>query len=605
MPKIPTYVSTSSMTTATPSVKTNVQDLNVNQTPASALQPVSNFVRDSYIKEKITEANNQSYKAINNFYEDQLDPQGNVAQKGWLTIQSEAKQKSNPTEASEYYDLETEKLYNYHKNNKLKNLNNFEKKAIDAKFYATSGLLKTKAIEEARLNLITENKEVDDDTFVKQSLLLQQLGPMYLSSFKKIMEERINANPDYDDGIKKQLIKGYNQKGAEFLATSMANNQPNNFKLSLKQGIFDDVPAGELLKLDGVANEKIKEQKFNILLKPLDIPFDADPRDFTLANEEIKNKTFGGNKELQKIFQTLLPQEKIEFEKEYQKKAKAIRSDRNMAILTQREVVKVETAIESKGIFDNMEKNKATYNKDLERIFGVNTDAVEQFNVVNQKVADGSANKLSNFDKNDDIVKLIINDKINTITDKFLLTGETGEAKSILERVGQDVNIADVKYLNNLLGISNEPNFKQNHTEFFKFIDNFKDQVAGSVALQPLDPDKDARLNKFKYVMYNRYIDGLEKGINSDELLKATKGNKNFIGYDFYTFLPDVNDVFKGILNEVKKSINNTSINKYGEEILYEDDTPEIPIMSLKKSKEKELGRKLTIKEFKELIKEK
>ena len=183
MPKIPTYVSTSSMTTATPSVKTNVQDLNVNQTPASALQPVSNFVRDSYIKEKITEANNQSYKAINNFYEDQLDPQGNVAQKGWLTIQSEAKQKSNPTEASEYYDLETEKLYNYHKNNKLKNLNNFEKKAIDAKFYATSGLLKTKAIEEARLNLITENKEVDDDTFVKQSLLLQQLGPMYLSSF--------------------------------------------------------------------------------------------------------------------------------------------------------------------------------------------------------------------------------------------------------------------------------------------------------------------------------------------------------------------------------------------------------------------------------------
>jgi hypothetical protein len=105
--------------------------------------------------------------------------------------------------------------------------------------------------------------------------------------------------------------------------------------------------------------------------------------------------------------------------------------------------------------------------------------------------------------------------------------------------------------------------------------------------------------------MYNRYIDGLEKGINSDELLKATKGNKNFIGYDFYTFLPNVNDVFKGILNEVKKNINNTSINKYGEKILYEDDTPEIPLMSLKKSKEKELGRKLTIKEFRELIKEK
>ena len=594
MPKIPTYTSTSSMTTATPSVATDVPNLNVNNTPAGALQPISNFVRDSYIQEKTTEANNRSYKAINSFYEDQLDEQGNVSQKGWLTIQSETKQKSNPTEASQYYDTEVEKLYNYHKNNKLKNLNNFEKKAIDAKFYATSGLLKTKAIEEARLNLIVENKEVDDDTFVKESLLLQQLGPMYLPTFKDNMERRINANKDYDDGVKKQLIKAYKQKGSEFLATSMANNQPNNFKLSLKEGVFDDVPAGELLKLDGVANEKIKEQKFNILLKPLDIPFDADPRDFTIANEEIKNKTFGGNKELQKIFETLPPQQKIEFEKAYQTKAKAVRADRNMAILTQREVAKIETAIESKKIFDEMEKNKPSYQKDLERIFGVNTVAIEQFTTMNEKVADGSANKLSNFEKNDDIIKLIINDKVNTITDKFLLTGETGEGKSILDRIGQDVNLADVKYLNNLLGISNETNFKENHTEFFKFIDNFKDQVAGSVALQFLDPDKDARLNKFKYVMYNRYIDGLQKGINSDELLKATKGNKNFIGYDFYTFLPDVNDVFKGILNEVKKNIND----------LPQDDTPEIPLESLKKEKEKELGRKLTIKEFRELIKE-
>ena len=589
MPKIPTYISKSSITTATPSVKTNLPDLNVNNTPAGALQPISNFIRDSYIEEKKTEANNRSYKAINSFYEDQFDSQGNVAQKGWLTISSEAKQKTNPTEASEYYDAEVDKLYNYHKNNKLKNLNNFEKKAIDAKFYATSGLLKTKAIEEARLNLIVENKEVDDDTFVKESLLLQQLGPMYLSSFQDNMERRIQANPDYDDGVKKQLIKAYKQKGAEFLATSMATNQPNNFKAALKKGVFDDVPAGELLKLDGVANEQIKEQKFNILLKPLDIPFDANPRDFTLANEEIKNKTFGGNQELQNIFKTLNPQEKIEFEKEYQKKAKGIRSDRNMAILTQREVARVETAIESKKIFDELEKNNPTYQENLKRIFGVNTSAVEQFTLMNEKVADGSANKLSNFEKNDDIIKLIINDKVNTITDKFLLTGETGEGKSILERIGSETTINDVKYLNNLLEISTQPEFKENHTAFFKFIDNFKDQVAGSVALQPLDKSKDARLNQFKYTMYNRYILGLEAGLPSDQLLKATKGNKNFIGYDFYTFLPNANDVFKSIRDEMQK---NTKV------VIEEG-------LTLREQKEQELGRKLTIQEFRELTKEK
>ena len=95
----------------------------------------------------------------------------------------------------------------------------------------------------------------------------------------------------------------------------MANNLPNNTKLPLKEGVFDDVPAGELLKLDGVANETIKEQKFNILLKPLDIPFDADPRDFTIANEEINYYTSDGNIDLQKIIETLPPQQKIEFEK--------------------------------------------------------------------------------------------------------------------------------------------------------------------------------------------------------------------------------------------------------------------------------------------------
>ena len=167
MPKLPTYQSTGSITTATPSIKSDIK-LNVNQTPASALQPVSDFVKNSYIQEKTTEANNKSYKAINDFYEDQFDTQGNVTQKGWLTISSEAKQKNNPTEASEYYDTEVDKLYQYHKNNKFKNLNNFEKKAINAKFSATSGLLKREAIKESRINLIKENQKITDDTFLQK-----------------------------------------------------------------------------------------------------------------------------------------------------------------------------------------------------------------------------------------------------------------------------------------------------------------------------------------------------------------------------------------------------------------------------------------------------
>ena len=584
MPKIPTYTSKGSMTTATPSVESNIK-LNVNQTPASALQPVSNFIRDSYIQEKTTEANNKSYQLLNDFYEDQKDEQGKVVQKGWLTISSEAKGKSNPTEASDYYESEVNKLYNYHKINKHKSLNNFEKKAIDRKFYATSGLLKSKVLEKARLNLIKENQEVDDDYFVKESLLLKELGPMYIEQFKKNQINRINSNPDYDDGVKKQLIKTYSSKGVEFLATSMANNNPIQFKEQRKQGAFDDVDAATILKLEGVATEQIKKQKFNTLLSGLDVPFDADPRDFVIANEEIKNRTFGGNEDLQNLFKSLSPQERIQFNKEYQTKAKAIKSDRSIQILTANQIGKIEAAKNTNEIFNNFAKDQGTYSETLKRLFPNNQPAVEQLVTFNQKVGDGTVNNFSKFDQNDDIIKFIINDEINTVYDPFTLLGET-KPKSIMERAGESLNVSDIKFLNSLLLKSNEEGFKENHTKFFNFIDLFSLEVAGSSALKSFDPNRDTRLNNFKYTMYIRYINGLNKGLNPDEMLTAARGNKNFIGYDVSTFLPKMNDVFQDIRNNFNVNTNTVT-----------------DLKTLRLQKEKELGRKLTIEEILELKK--
>lgn len=584
MPKIPTYTSKGSMTTATPSVESNIK-LNVNQTPASALQPVSNFIRDSYIQEKTTEANNKSYQLLNDFYEDQKDEQGKVVQKGWLTISSEAKGKSNPTQASDYYESEVNKLYNYHKVNKHKGLNNFEKKAIDRKFYATSGLLKSKVLEKARLNLIKENQEVDDDYFVKESLLLKELGPMYIEQFKKNQINRINSNPDYDDGVKKQLIKTYSSKGVEFLATSMANNNPLQFKEARKQGAFDDVDAATILKLESVASEQIKKQKFNTLLSGLDVPFDADPRDFVIANEEIKNKTFGGNENLQNLFKSLSPQEVIEFDKEYQTKAKAIKSDRQLQILTATQIGKFEAAKNTNEVFNNLAKDQGTYTDTLKRLFPNNQPAVEQLISFNQKVGDGTVNNFSKFDQNDDIIKFIINDEINTVYDPFTLLGETNP-KSIMERAGESLNVSDIKFLNSLLLKSNEEGFKENHTKFFNFIDLFSLEVAGSSVLKSFDPNRDTRLNNFKYTMYIRYMNGLNKGLNPDEMLTAARGNKNFIGYDVSTFLPKMNDVFQDIRNNFNVNTNTVT-----------------DLKTLRLQKEKELGRKLTIEEILELKK--
>jgi hypothetical protein len=109
MPKIPTYISTSSITTETPSIQSNIK-LNVNNTPASALQPVGDFLKDSYIKEKKLEADNKAYALLSDMYIDQKDANGNIVQKGLFTIQSETKNNGEPTNAAAYNDHRSKQI---------------------------------------------------------------------------------------------------------------------------------------------------------------------------------------------------------------------------------------------------------------------------------------------------------------------------------------------------------------------------------------------------------------------------------------------------------------------------------------------------------------
>jgi hypothetical protein len=231
---------------------------------------------------------------------------------------------------------------------------------------------------------------------------------------------------------------------------------------------------------------------------------------------------------------------------------------------------------------------QGVYSEKLKQIFPDNQIAVEQLIDFNTKLSGGQANKISKFENNDDIIKLIINDKVNTVYDKFTLMGET-TSSSIMERVGKQLNVKDVKFLNNLLSISQDDGFKENHTEFFKFIDMFSLEVSGSVALKDLDPKRDDRLNVFKYTMYARYINGLQNGKTPTKLLKAAKGNKDFIGYDFHTFLPSMDDVFKSIKDNISPN----------------EDIQQILDAKIKTRKqiEEELGRPISIEEYTKIIK--
>ena len=549
MPRIPTYTSTGTITEQTGSIKSNIK-VSPFATPAGALQDISNFVRDEYIKEKKLEADNKATQILNDLYTDQKDQNGNVIQKGLMTIQSETKKNPNPNDASSVHDQQVNGLFEYAKNSKFQNLDNFTKKALEKKYYATAGILKVKALEGSRLTQIDEAKNIDEDLVSKETLILKEVGPSYIPVYKDKISKRINNNPKYDEGVKKILNDAYLKFGQDSLASSMSTNQPFAFKDAIKKGQFDLLKTEDVIKYSAEADKQIKLRKFQVLTGSLNLSPDDAPNKLSLAYDEIKKGTFGGNKELQNLYQGLSQQEKIEFNTFSAKKAREMKSDMQFTILANNQIAKFDVAQKSKEAINQMNKKKGIYQKQIDELFGDTPAIVEQFKTLNEKYINKEADKITSFDKNESIIKMIINDNINTITDKFLLDGET-QSKSIVERVGESLNTKDLQYLNNLFSISNEDGFKDNHKKFFDFLNTFKYQISGPIALQDLDDTKEERLSNFKYIMYNRYIKAIQEGKSPNDLLETT--SEDFIAKDIKKFIPDSNFIFKNVVRKIKK----------------------------------------------------
>ena len=559
MPKIPTYISTSSITTETPSIQSNIK-LNVNNTPASALQPVGDFLKDSYIKEKKLEADNKAYALLSDMYIDQLDTNGKVLQKGLFTIQSETRENGEPSSAAKYNDIETNKLYEYFKNNKFDGVDNFTKKAIESKYFSTAGILKTKSLEGSRNTQITDSTKIDEDYISKEAIVLKDVGPVYFEIYNKKVIDKITANSNYDNGQKKILIEAYKKFGAATLAESMVNNQPISFKESLEKGQFDILSPEEKNKLIATADANILESKFGALTSSLNLAPDAPPDLLTKAYSEISKGTFGGNEDLQKLYQSLSSSEKSAFTTFYNKKARTLKTDMQFTMLASNQIFKAEAAGETKKVIEDMEKSTGVYDQKIEELFGKTPLILEQFKVLNEKVVNSKGISASSFDGNSEIINLILNDDINLVTDKFVLQGESGEAKSIVERYESGVNLADLKFLSNILDTQNkDPEFKATLEPFFNFINDFKVPVEGSPALKFIDDGFDKRLNNFKYTMYQRFVTGIEQGMSAKTLIDPA--DTNFIGKDVLSFMPKANDVFSDIIKKIKKeNISNDTI---------------------------------------------
>ena len=552
MPKIPTYDVQGRITADVPSTGT-IPSIDVRENIFRAAKPITDFAVNEYVKEKKLEADNKAYKILSDMYIDQKDASGNTIVKGLYTIQSETKKNGNPSDAALFHDTEVSNLFNYFKNNKFNELDNFTKKAVEKKFYSTAGILKTKALEGSRLEQITLSKDIDEDYIGKEVLVLKEVGPVYLDIYNQKVIDKINSNSNYDEGQKKILTKAYIEFGATNLAESMATLQPFAFKEAVESGKFDSLSLEKRIELSGIADENILQSKFQVLTGSLDLPPDAPPSFLSTAYDEIAKGTFGNNKELQKLYNSLSAPEKQKFQVYFNKKARLKRNDMEFSILTQNSIIQSEVAQESKEIINDIDEKKGILQERIETLFGKTPIIVEQFTELNEKVINTKGKSISSFNTNSKIIDLIVNDEINQVSDPFLLPGETGEGKSIVQRYDNGVSLQDLKFLSSIIDSQNKnPETYSEMKTFFEFINYYKMPIMGSPVLENIDPGLDERLNNFKYTMYQRYINGIQNEIPAKTLTDPLK--KEFIGKDVLNFMPNANKIFKDMIDQIKKN---------------------------------------------------
>jgi hypothetical protein len=553
MPKIPTFTSKGTITGQGPSVTTNLQ-IPLTQTVAGALQPISKYVEQEYIKEKKLEENNKVDKLIADSYKDNKD--GPV---GFLTLSSETGKNANPSDASTLYDEGTNKLYNYLSSTKTNNFSRFGKQIFKSKFYASAAQLKSNALLESRKTQFKESSDVDNDFITQKTIALSSLpNGSGLDQLYEVIDQRLDSNPYYVEQpqLKKNVKQKYQQFSASAVANKMLLNEPSLLKKQLQEGKYNILESKDIIELSTKADLVIKEQKFSALTNAISSVGvgEVPPNALKQITQQTISGNFAGDVNLQNIYNSLTDIEKKEFRNFAGKKAREKRNELLFEISAEDAAIKLETAEGFNKALADADVATGLNQKTIQDIFSNNLNLNTQLTDVNTKIINNAQEKIiiqSDFDSNNAISALIATNKINNVSDKFLLPNET-EAKSILERYGE-TDLNDLQYYSSLFVQQNKnpKQFLKTFAPFHSFIDETKSLISSDV-IKILDPKSyNNSLTRFRDDMYLLYIQGISEGKSPLQLLDYK--DKNFIGKDFLQYQTDKNKIFKNMMDNVEK----------------------------------------------------
>ena len=553
MPKLPVFTSKGTITSQGPSVTTNLQ-IPLTQTVGAALQPISKYVEQEYIKEKTLEENNKVDKLIADSYKDNENgPQG------FLTLSSETGKTSNPSDASNFYDQGVDKLYNYLSSTKTDNFSKFGKQIFKSKFYGSAAQLKSNALLESRKTQFKESSDVDNDFITQKTIALSSLANgSGLDQLYEVIDQRLDSNPYYVEQpqLKKDVKQKYQQFSASAVANKMLLNQPSLLKKQLQEGKYNILESKDIIELSTKADVVIKQQKFSTLTNAISSVGvgEVPPNALKQITQQTISGNFAGDENLQNIYNSLTDIEKKEFRNFAGKKAREKRNELLFEISAEDAALKLETAEGFNKALADADVATGLNQKTIENIFSNNLNLNTQLTDVNTKIINNAQEKItiqSDFDSNTAISALIATNRINNVSDKFLLPNET-ESKSILERYGE-TDLNDLQYYSSLFVQQNKnpKQFLKTFAPFHSFIDETKSLISSDV-IKILDPTSyNNSLTRFRDDMYLLYTQGINEGKSPLQLLDYK--DKNFIGKDFLQYQTDKNKIFKNMMDNVEK----------------------------------------------------
>ena len=281
----------------------------------------------------------------------------------------------------------------------------------------------------------------------------------------------------------------------------------------------------------------ITNNNISALANHVDFDLDREPNtNSSIINDkfsEVKDGTFGGDEDKQKVWKTLSESEKSKVIALAQQQATQVQSEirfrqfeKNNQIRENNETIfndNLPAALDGTLTFDKIKKLEfqgsggATLRNNLQTILMKNVDgnfADETAPVVYRRI----------FEK-------IVSREVRSINDKFLIEGET-QAKSILER--DDIDNATFRTLVSDINSFQKPDTAGDFKLFGQFLAGNKDLILGSKIYRQFDNGGEARFFDFSIQMRKRFERGLAEGKSAISLLDRRSNDYILKDENFY-----------------------------------------------------------------------